>query len=137
MKEKGWETGSVPGPLVTYRRHGGMAGLDQRLTIREDGQARLEDRKSRNRSEVVANSAEIENLRSLIDSVPADEWHGLLGTVARGMFPRPHETMRFELHTARGRITGTAGIHDTRVAALLGQLDELLARAVREGRAQS
>lgn len=120
--------------LISYRRHGGMAGLDQRLTVHDDGRTVLQDRKSRSRSEAIADSAELANLHALIDSVPAEAWHGLLGTIARGMLPRPHETMRFELHSARGRLTGTAGIHDTDVAALIAQLDELLARAVRERR---
>jgi hypothetical protein len=111
-----------------------MAGLDQRLTVFEDGRVSLEDRKARDRSQVEAASDEIARLRSLLDAVPDDAWHGIAGALARGMAPRPHEGMRFELRRGSRRISGYAGRHDADVAPVLAALDELLGRAVRERR---
>jgi hypothetical protein len=112
-----------------------MAGLDQRLTVFGDGRIVLEDRKARGRSEVVATPAELDALRAAIEAVPDDEWHGWAGTVLRRSMPRAHEGMRFEVRCERGRIAGHAGRHDANLAAVLAELDELLARAVRERRA--
>ena len=123
------------GELVRYRRTGGMAGLDQRLTVQEDGRVVLEDRKARSRSEAQASTAELERLRSALDQVPEGEWHGLGGSLLRGMAPRAQEGMRFELRRGSRRITGHAGRHDAELTSVLGELDELLARAVRERRA--
>ena len=120
--------------LVRYRRAGGMAGLDQRLTVFDDGRVVLDDHKARSRSEVQATRTEITHLHSLVDAVPEDAWHGLAVTLLRNSLPRPHEGMRFELRRGSRRITGHAGRHDAPLAAVLGELDELLARAVREGR---
>jgi hypothetical protein len=120
--------------LISYRRRGGMVGLNQRLSVDDDGRVELHDRKSGKRAEVQASDAEIASLRSLIDSVPADRWHSLGGAVARRMLPNPHEAMRFEVRAAPGRLGGAAGSTETDIAPLLAQLDELLARAVREGR---
>lgn len=120
---------------MRYRRAGGMAGLDQRLTVHEDGRVVLEDRKSRARAETQAGDAELGRLRAALDEVPAGEWHGLGGALLRSMAPRSQEGMRFELRRGSRRITGHAGRHDTALAAVLGELDELLARAVRERRA--
>jgi hypothetical protein len=120
--------------LVTYRRWGGYAGLSQHLTISEDGSVALHDRKSGKRSELSATDSEIANLHSLVDSVPADRWHSVAGAIARRMLPRPHEAMRFEIRCARGRLGGAAGSTEADLGPLLAQLDELLARAVRESR---
>jgi hypothetical protein len=120
--------------LVTYRRRGGFAGLSQLMRVQDDGRVELLDRKTRKRTEVQASSAEISNLHALIDSVPAGRWHSLGGAIARRMLPNPHEAMRFELRCARGRLGGAAGSTEADIAPLLAQLDELLARAVREGR---
>jgi hypothetical protein len=122
-------------PLVTYRRTGGMAGLNQRLTVFEDGRVRLEDRRARGRSEVTAAPGDVDALRAALDAVPDEEWHGWAGALMRRSMPRGHaEGMRFEVRCARGRVTGHAGRHDAELAAVLGSLDELLARAVRERR---
>jgi hypothetical protein len=120
--------------LISYRRRGGYAGLSQLMRVHDDGRVELHDRKTRKRIEVQATSAEIATLRSLIDSVPADRWHSLGGAVARRMLPNPHEAMRFELRCSAGRLGGAAGSTEADVGPLLAQLDELLARAVREGR---
>jgi hypothetical protein len=120
--------------LVRYHRAGGMAGLDQRLTVFDDGRVRLEDRKARSRSEVAATPGEIDALRAALEAVPAGEWHGWAGALLRRSMPRAHEGMRFELRCGHGRIAGHAGRHDTELAPLLAELDELLARAVRERR---
>ena len=111
-----------------------MAGLDQRLTVFDDGRAVLDDRKARGRSEVVAGPGEIDALRAAIDAVPDGEWHGWAGAVLRRSMPSAHEGMRFELRCERGRIWGQAGRHDAELAAVLAELDELLARAVRDRR---
>ena len=123
--------------LIRYRRAGGMAGLDQRLTIGEDGRIVLDDRKSRGRSEVQASDSELETVRSLIDQVPENRWHGIAAAIGKSLLPRHHEAMRFEVRTRHGRITGNAGAHDADLAPLLSELDELLARAVRQSRAGS
>jgi hypothetical protein len=67
--------------------------------------------------------------------VPNGEWHGLAGALLRRSMPRGHEGMRFELRCERGRISGHAGRHDAELAAVLAELNELLARAVRDRRA--
>ena len=111
-----------------------MAGLDQRLTIFADGRVVLDDRKARGSAEVQATPAETERLTALLDSVPAGRWQTALGALGRALLPRPHEGMRFELRCANGRLGGQAGRADTDLAALLAELDELLARTVRERR---
>jgi hypothetical protein len=112
-----------------------MAGLDQRLTVFEDGRVRLEDRRARARSEVAAGPGEVDALRAALAAVPDGEWHGWAGALMRRSMPRAHaEGMRFEVRCDRGRITGHAGRHDAELAAVLASLDELLARAVRERR---
>lgn len=121
--------------LISYRRRGGYAGLSQLMRVWDDGRVELLDRKTRKRTEVQAGDAEIANLRSLIDSVPPTRWHSLAGAVARRMLPNPHEAMRFEIRCDRGRVGGASGSTEADLGPLLAQLDELLARAVREGRA--
>ena len=120
---------------VRYRRSGGMAGLDQRLTVHPDGRVVLEDRKSRGRSEIQANDTEVAGVNALLDAVPKSEWHGLAGAILRNSMPRSQEGMRFEVRRGSRRITGHAGRHDAPLTAALAALDELLAQAVRERRA--
>jgi hypothetical protein len=120
--------------LVRYRRWGGYAGLSQHLTVYEDGRVELHDRKSGKRTEAQATDSEITALGALLDSVPADRWHGLAGAALRRALPRPHEAMRFQVQCAAGRLGGAAGSTEADLGPLLAQLDELLARAVREGR---
>lgn len=120
--------------LITYRRWGGYAGLSQHLMVAEDGTVALRDRKTGKRTEVQASSAEIAQLQSLIDNVPPQRWHSLGGAIARRMLPRPHEAMRFQIRCGHGRAGGAAGSTEADLGPLLAQLDELLARAVREGR---
>jgi hypothetical protein len=122
------------GEIVRYRRMGGMAGLDQRLTVFEDGRVRLEDRKARTRSEAATTPGEIDALRTALDAVPDADWHGRLAALLRRSMPRAHEAMRFELRCDQGRLAGHAGRHDADLAPVLTELDELLARAVRERR---
>jgi hypothetical protein len=111
-----------------------MAGLDQRLTVFTDGRAVLEDRKARGTAEIQATREETERLVAVLDSIPASRWRSRLATFAQHLLPRPHESMRFELRRGRGWISGHAGNADTDLAPLLAELDELLARAVRERR---
>ncbi len=120
--------------LISYHRRGGMAGLSQHLTVHEDGRVHLHDRKSGKRSEALASDAEIAQLRANVEAVPPERWHGLGGALARRMLPNPHEAMRFELCHGSRRIGGAAGSTEADLAPLLAELDELLARAVREGR---
>jgi hypothetical protein len=120
--------------LISYRRRGGMAGLDQRLALYGDGRAVLDDRKSRARTEVHATPREAERVAALVEEVPAELWHGRLGTLARSLAPHPREAMRFELGAGSRWIVGVAGQAEAQLAPLLAQLDELLARAVRERR---
>jgi hypothetical protein len=111
-----------------------MAGLDQRLTVFEDGRVSLEDRKSRGRSEVQAAGDEIARIRALLEAVPDGAWHGIAGALLRGVGSRSHEGMRFELRHGSRRISGQAGRHDADVGPVLAALDELVGRAVRERR---
>lgn len=120
--------------LIRYRRAGGMAGLDQRLTVFANGRLVLDDRKARARAQAQATPEEIERLTAVIDSVPAGAWHTRLATLGRALLPRPHEGMRFELRRGSQRISGHAGRSDIDLTELLAELDELLARAVRERR---
>jgi len=120
--------------LIRYRRAGGMAGLDQRLTVFGDGRTVLEDRRARTTTETQASGAEVERLAALIAAIPSDRWHSALGALGRAVLPRPHEGMRFELRRGSARISGHAGKADTGLAALLAELDELLARSVRARR---
>jgi len=122
------------GELIRYRRAGGMAGLDQRLSVHDDGRAVLDDRKARTSTEVPASASELADLRSQIERVSPGRWHGLLGTVVQRVLPRGHQAMRFQLRRGRRRIDGVAGVADTDLGPLLAQLDELLARCVRESR---
>ena len=94
----------------------------------------LDDRKSGKRSEAQADHAEIASLRLDDRRDPPERWHGLGGAVPRRMLPRPHEAMRFEIAVGPRRIGGASGSTEADLAPLLAQLDELLARAVREGR---
>jgi len=120
--------------LVTYRRWGGYAGLSQHMTVDEHGHASLSDRKSGKRTEVQATEAELAALHTAIDSVPAHRWHGLGGALLRRVLPRSHEAMRFQIQVGPRRVGGASGSTEADLAPLIGRLDELLARAVREGR---
>jgi len=120
--------------LVRYRRWGGYAGLSQHLAVYEDGRVELHDRKSGKRSQVQATQRETDTLTALLDSVPADRWHSLAGAIARRILPRPHEAMRFQIQYGSRRVGGASGSTEAHLGPLLAQLDELLGRAVREGR---
>ena len=112
-----------------------MAGLNQLLSVFADGRVVLDDRKARARSEVHATPSELETLLTLIDAVPAGRWHSSLGALGRALLPRPHEGMRFAIRSPAGRLGGSVGRADADLVELLAELDQLLARAVREGRA--
>ncbi len=114
-----------------------MAGLNQRLAVLADGRAMLEDRKTGSKAEIQATPGETERLTALLDAVPADRWHSALGAFGRALLPRPHEGMRFEIRCPAGRVGGSVGRADADLAPLLADLDQLLARAVREGRGES
>lgn len=126
--------GVMAARLVTYRRWGGYAGLSQHMTVDEDGLVKLSDRKSGKRTEVRASESEVTALHAAIDSVPAGRWHGLVGALLRRALPRSHEAMRFQIEVGPRRVGGASGSTETELAPLLAQLDDLLARAVREGR---
>ena len=105
------------------------------MTVDEDGRVRLSDRKSGKRSEVQADRGGARpTSSSTIDAIPSHRWHGLGGAVLRRMLPRSHEAMRFQIAVGPRRIGGASGSTEADLAPLLAQLDELLARAVREGR---
>lgn len=111
-----------------------MAGLDQRLTVFEDGRVQLDDRKARGRSEILASAGEIEGVRAALDAIPAERWTGRVALALRALLPRHHESMRIELGRGSRWIVGHAGSADSDLSGLLACLDELLARAVRERR---
>jgi hypothetical protein len=120
--------------LVTYRRWGGYAGLSQHMAVGEDGMVTLSDRKTRKRTSIQADPSEIEEVRALIDAIPAERWHGLAGALLRRALPNPHEAMRFQIQAGQRRVGGASGSTEADLGPLLAKLDDLLARAVREGR---
>jgi hypothetical protein len=104
------------------------------MTVSEEGAVRLRDRKTGRLTEVQASAGDVDELRALIDAVPSGRWHGLAGAIARRALPRSHEAMRFQIQVGGRRVGGAAGSTEADLGPLLAKLDELLARAVRDGR---
>ena len=121
-------------PLISYRRAGGMAGLNQRLTVFGDGRAELDDRRARSRSQTALSAEELGRLRSRLEAVPAQRWAGRAALLVHSLLPRPRDAMRIELRRGSRGIAIVPGHAEADVASLLAELDELLARAVRERR---
>jgi hypothetical protein len=127
---------ATPGaaPLVSYRRVGGMAGLNQRLTVFEDGTIALDDRRSGSSAAAVASDGELERLRAALEAIPARSWRPGWRLALRRLLPTGHhEGMRAEIRRG-GRGVAVGGAHGDAEAELSAQLDDMLARAVREGR---
>lgn len=65
---------SAPG-LVRYRVVGGPAGVDQRLTIFEDGLVKLEElHRSRGPLWLAIGSHDLEDLRAALERIPRGRW---------------------------------------------------------------
>lgn len=120
--------------LIRYRRDGGMAAVRQELRVHGDGRIVLRDRRTGNATEVGIGSSELESVRSLIEGVPAETWHGRLKAFVRRRLPAGPDAMRFELRRGSRRICGASGRVEQEVSPLIAELDELLARCVRQRR---
>jgi hypothetical protein len=124
-------------PLISYRRVGGTAGLNQRLTVFEDGRVALEDRRSGSSADVVASDRELAHLRAALDAIPAGSWRPRWRLALRRLLPTGHhEGMRAEIRRG-GRGIPVGAAHGDPEAELTAQLDDILARAVRERRGPS
>jgi hypothetical protein len=122
-------------PLVAYRRVGGMAGLNQRLTVFEDGTVALDDRRAGSSATAVVAAGELESLRAALDAIPARSWRPRWRLALRRLLPTGHhEGMRAEIRRGGRGIAVGGGAHGDAEAQLTAQLDDVLARAVREGR---
>ena len=121
-------------PLISYRRVGGMAGLNQRLTVFEDGTVALDDRRAGSSAAAVVAAGELESLRAALDAIPARSWRPRWRLALRRLLPTGHhEGMRAEIRRG-GRGIAVSAAHGDAEGQLTAQLDELLARAVRERR---
>jgi hypothetical protein len=139
-------TGTASGDvLVRYRLVGGPAGVDQRLTLYEDGLVELDERhRSRDRTKLTLGGSDLGRLRDALDRIPESCWsHGsMLGLVQarrgvkRFFTPWPEMDLGasfFELRRGRRRICGETG-EEGEAEEARALLDNLRAHAV--GRAE-
>jgi hypothetical protein len=124
--------------LVRYRVFGGPVGVDQRLTVFEDGAVHLDERhRSRDPIWLRIDAAELEKLRVALEGLPAERWSNparLALTRIRSLFilsriPVLTSGADFQLRRGRRAIPGNA-IEESDVAALVELLDAVRARAV-------
>jgi len=106
---------------VQYRHIGGPVGVDQRLTIYEDGQAQLEEHhRSRAATELTISAENLAQIRDALDQIPEESWSGAPAlalvkakaaarqTLAAWFRSRPDPT-RFELRKGGRAIAGEVG----------------------------
>lgn len=125
--------------LVRYRVFGGPVAVDQRLTVFEDGAVQLDERhRSRDPIWLRVDGADLERLRSLLDSLPAQRWSGrirlAMTRVRRVFFLSPTDLVSSgtQFHLRRGRRAVVSGaVEDPDIAAAVELLDALRGRAVR------
>jgi hypothetical protein len=120
--------------LVEYRRRGGIAGLDQRLTVRTDGTIELDDRRARTRTTALAGERELGRLREALEGIAESRWSRWPRPSLRWLAPGTHDAMRVEVRRGGRRIAPAPGEAEADLAPALAELDGLLSRAVRERR---
>ena len=128
------------GVLVRYRVVGGPMHVDQRLTVREDGHAEVDERhRSRGEISVEVEPGELERLREALAVLPESRWSGAAG-LAWARLKRntvraiPHNRFHgarthFELRRGGRAISGYAD--DAGDLAAVPLLDALRVRAIR------
>ena len=119
--------------LVEYRRRGGMAGLHQRMVVRDDGTIELDDRRARTLTKAIASQGELSRLRDALAEVGEERWSRWPRPSVRWVTTVGHDPLRVEVRSGGRRIHLVAG--EDQLAPLLAELDALLARTVRERRA--
>ena len=127
--------------VLSYRAHGGPMKVDQRLTVREDGSALLEERhRSRGPTELALDSVEVEGLRAALDAVPGGHWSRVpaalrirRGDLWRvfGLSQRHFAPTRVRVRREGRNLTGWLDDPDPALEDLLRRLEDLRARAVR------
>jgi hypothetical protein len=120
--------------LVEYRRRGGMAGLNQRLTVYADGTIKLDDRRARTVTTAMASEAELSRVREALARVGEERWSRWPQPSLRWFTHATHDPLRVEVRRGGRRITHSSDAQDE-LAPVLAELDALLSRAVRERRA--
>jgi hypothetical protein len=119
---------------VEYRRRGGMAGLNQRLVVHDDGQIELDDRRARKVSTAMASEAELSRLREALAQVANEHWSRWPQPSLGWLTPGTHNPLRVEIRRGSRRIAPSAEEEDE-LAPIIAELDSLLSRTVRERRA--
>jgi hypothetical protein len=129
------------GVLVRYRVFGGPAGIDQRLTVFEDGAVELDERhRSRHPIWVRMDATELEGLRAALEELPPTRWShpakAALATAWRHLLPDllggATRANRAGMELRRGgRVILGAEAGDEELAAVVGPLDAMRVRAVR------
>jgi hypothetical protein len=132
---------------LRYRVHGGTMKVDQRLTLREDGTAELDERHRRRGATTLALGAtEMDALRAVLDQVPEGLWSRVpppLRIRGRdlwrifGIGQQHFVPLKFSLRRQGRNLAGWLEDPDQEVADLLRRLEDIRARAVREAEAQS
>ena len=135
------------GKVLRYRAHGGPMKVDQRLAVREDGSALLEERhRRRGPTELALGSGELEGLRAALEAVPVGLWSRVppafrirRGDLWRlfGLSQRQFAPTRFQLRREGRNLAGWLDDPDPALEDLLRRLEDLRARAVREAEAIS
>jgi hypothetical protein len=118
--------------LVVYRRAGGMAGVNQRLSIDADGHVELRDREGR--CELELDQPSLERVRAALDAIPEKRWSRWPRPLATASIGARHHQMNIGLRRGRRRIVVGAGREDAAVASAIAELDRVLADAVRSRR---
>ena len=132
----------APEILVRYRHVGGPVGVDQNLTVYEDGQAKLEEHhRSRDATSLTLSGDELAQLRAALDRIPEEFWAAApMLALHRGKavmkgaltaWGRPKtDPARFELRYAGRAISGD--MRDAgEVDAVRALLDDLRIKAIR------
>ena len=133
--------------VLRYRAHGGPMKVDQRLTVREDGGAVLEERhRRRGPTELALESGELDGLRAALEAVPDRHWSRVPPALrvrradlwrVFGLSQRHFAPTRFRVVRHGRNLAGWLDDPDPALEDLLRRLEELRARAVREAEAVS
>jgi hypothetical protein len=133
--------------VLSYRAHGGPMKVDQRLTVREDGSAQLEERhRRRGPTELALGSGELDGLRAALEAVPESHWSRVppalrirRGDLWRifGLSQRHFAPTGFRVSREGRNLSGWLDDPDPALQDLLRRLEDVRARAVREAEAVS